>query len=152
MEANGYKAVIRDDDVLKSIIMWGYSSLCVIYEPGHPARGDIGPLMFFPELHDARSFVNTLGEFDGSKYEIWSCVATNVRMGQFMARGLAVANTRRIERDLKEWWKIANATTVKKWSDWADTAIALRELFSTTELPEGTWVADTVTLVERVNR
>ncbi len=121
----GFKVVRKVGNMLVSVFATG-DRLQTTYEPGSSVSNSHGPLMFFPELRDARSFRFRFGIVLWETTEIWSCTVTDARVCPSVLTGMfssAVAS---------RFWKGTHA-------------------YATMNAPPGTWVADTITLVGRTD-
>lgn len=131
-DANGFKVVLRtNDDTLVSCIVAHTDKLETTYAPGKPAHNENGPLMFFPELEDAEDFRTRFAsnKIFYSRMEVWSCTATDARECKAV-----ISDTFHTPLDhIRSWWKGG-----------------LRRLYAS-DPPRGTFVADTITLIERVD-
>lgn len=124
---NGFKAVYhKSDGTLVSSSVHDWRELCTIYTPGQPASNPAGPLMFFGNIGDAKFFLTDQISID---HEIWFCVAKEARRCPF-----ELAHLEHPTENIRLWWE------------------KTYEIDFVIPTPFGTYVADTITLVRRVDR
>lgn len=124
--ADGFKVVREVDGRLVSVFATN-SRLQTTYESGVSVSGSYGPLLFFPNIVHARHFRFHFSSFLRNSTEIWSCTVTGARVCPSVLGGNAMLNF----------------LTVSQFWNGAD-------IHATVDAPPGTWTADTITLIEKV--
>jgi hypothetical protein len=129
-----YTVVMKKDGVLLSYILshdeWlRRGGLCLTYQPGVPITGEYGPIFVFDTLENACLFVERPAGLFGA--EIWSCKAEG-----------AIKSHRILDPGGANF----NKLTVSLW--WEDNPAG--GSLGGIEAPLGTYVAPTITLLEKV--
>ena len=129
-EIQGFKVVRRSEPgTLVSAVMYSNPGLRTIYEKGKAAHNVNGPLMFFPELVDAENFTIDYLFYQLRYVEIWSCTTINALPTPHVLQTGNLSPER-----VRAWWMHESS-----------------EFARLVESPPGTMVADTITLIERVD-
>ncbi len=130
-ETNGFKVLRRKGDVLASAVAW-QAHLFTEYKVGEPASNPCGPLMFFPKLEDAERFARVRAHMlHHNMIEIWTCTTTDAHPVPTILFGATIRGRYGAD-EVRRWW---NGSLHR-----ADV----------TTPPPGTFVADAITLIERV--